>query len=63
MISILITFDNTAQIRTFREKIVNDFRCSDESCSSCKDSEVCSFILRLVDTLENFELKDERKKK
>lgn len=57
MIDVHVTFENAAQIRQFRRKLVRDFRCLDVRCSSCKDADICSIISRFIEDLRDAELK------
>ena len=57
MIDVYVTFENAAQIRHFRRKLIRDFRCLDVHCSSCKDADICEIITRFIDDLGTAELK------
>lgn len=62
MIDVYVTFENAAQIRHFRKKLIRDFRCLDVRCSSCKDSEICEIIARFIEDLGTAELKHKEDK-
>lgn len=57
MIDVYVTFENAAQIRHFRKKLIHDFRCLDVRCSSCKDADICDIIARFINDLEAEALK------
>lgn len=57
MIDVYVTFENAAQIRHFRKKLIRDFRCLDVRCSLCKDAEICDIITRFIEDLGAAELK------
>ena len=57
MIDVYVTFENAAQIRHFRKKLIRDFRCLDVRCSSCKDADICDIIARFINDLEAEALK------
>lgn len=52
MIDVYVTFENAAQIRHFRKKLIRDFRCPPGvSCKSCKEADICDIIVRFYDDL------------
>ena len=57
MIDVYVSFENAAQIRHFRKKLIRDFRCLDVHCSSCKDADICDIIARFINDLEAEALK------
>ena len=57
MIDVYVTFENAAQIRHFRKKLIRDFRCPEVRCSSCKDADICDIIARFINDLEAEALK------
>lgn len=62
MIDVYVTFENVAQVRQFRKKLIQDFRCPDISCTSCKEADICDVIVRFYDDLGKAILKYERDK-
>ena len=63
MIDVYITFENAAQIRRFRKKIIRDFRCPVARCGSCNEADVCDIIARFYIDLGTAELQHAEDKK